>query len=71
MPETIEQVQTDLADWKACQAAIRTGQEYRMGSMWMTRADLEKVDRIVTRLEHKLERMVRGWGIRVMNAVPR
>lgn len=70
---TLEEAKTQLSMWLEAEAAVATGQAYKIGSRQVTRANLaDIVQRIkfwrgeVTRLESG-----RGAGARVMRVVPR
>lgn len=72
MARTLEQVRTELTEWEECLSAIRTSQEYRIGSRWLTRANLPDVYRIVKDLRIEEFRLVRGGsGPRVQKIIPR
>ena len=71
MPRTIEQVQTEINEWEACLAAIRTGQEYWIANRRLTRPDLATVYKIVKDLRKELSSLERGGRMRVTRIVPR
>jgi hypothetical protein len=72
MPRTLAQVKSELASWEACLESIRTGQEYRIGARWLTRANLNDVWKIVQSLRLEAARLEsgRGSGPQVTRVVP-
>lgn len=69
MAITEAQAQAKLDAYYAAETAILTGQEYRLGNRWLTRADLRAVQDGITLWEMKLSRIQRG-GIRITGVTP-
>jgi len=70
--EKLARVQADLVKYRAARDAILTGgQSVDIGSRSLTRADLEKLQAYIDKLEAKEDALLRGNKIRVQRLVLR
>jgi hypothetical protein len=70
---TLEQAETQLNLYITAEAAVLSGQRFRIGDKDITRADLEMVQRGITTWEARVQRLTRsatGAGIRTRQVVP-
>jgi hypothetical protein len=58
-----------LTEVRAAISAALTGQEYRIGNRWLTRANLKELMDMETHYEAKVARLSRG-GPRIRGATP-
>ena len=70
MSYTLEQAESELAEYIAARSAILNSQEYSIGVRRLVRADLVEVNRRISRLNIIIGRLERGGGIRAIGATP-
>ncbi len=69
---SLEKARQHLDLWLDAEAAIATGQSYRIGSRSLTRADLDMVAQRINYWSHQVNRLERGGsGMRTFRTVPR
>lgn len=70
---TIEKARERLQMWLEAEAAVATGQSYRIGSRSLTRASLSDIRQQINFWRNEVAKLEsgRGSGARVMRAVPR
>jgi hypothetical protein len=66
---TLAQAETKLQECLDAISAVMTGQEYRIGNRWLTRADLDSLQKAVVFWDSQAKRLSRG-GIRITGATP-
>lgn len=67
-----ETVKNRLEMWLAAEAAVATGQEYRIGTRFLRRADLKTIREQILFWKRELDKLESGQrGARVMRVVPR
>jgi len=67
---TLAQAETKLSEAMAAISAVMTNQEYRIGNRWLTRADLDSLQKAVTFWDNQVKRLTRGGGIRITGGTP-
>jgi hypothetical protein len=67
---TLADAEEKLAEALAAVSAVMGGQEYRIGNRWLTRADLDSLQKAVVFWDGQAKRLSRGGGIRITGAVP-
>lgn len=68
----LQTAQKHLEAWLEAELAISTGQNYRIGTRWLTRADLSDVRQQIKFWRNEVIRLQEGRrGMRVMRVVPR
>lgn len=65
---TADQAETQLAAYLAAETAILSGQEYKMGSRSLTRADLSSVQEGI-KIWNARAKQLSGGGIKVQGAM--
>lgn len=73
-PERIEELEAELADWRAARKALATGvQEYKIGSRQLKRMTLKDIRKGMMDVQDELNSlcMCYGMGMRVMTGIPR
>lgn len=70
---TIEEARAKLHMWLEAEAAVATGQSYKIGSRSLTRASLSDIRQQINFWRNEVAKLEsgRGSGARVMRAVPR
>lgn len=70
---TIEKARERLQMWLDAEAAVATGQSYRIGSRSLTRASLADIRQQINFWRNEVAKLEsgRGSGARVMRAVPK
>jgi hypothetical protein len=67
---TLAQAEAKLQEYLDAETAILTGQEYRIGSRWLTRADLSSVQEGISIWNARVQNLTRSGGIRITGATP-
>ena len=69
---TIEEARAKLQMWLEAEAAVATGQSYKIGSRSLTRASLSDIRQQINFWRNEVAKLEsgRGSGARVMRAVP-
>ncbi len=69
---SLEEAKRHLDMWLEAEAAIASGQSYKIGTRSLTRADLEAVAKRIDYWRHEVNRLERGGsGMRAFRVVPR
>lgn len=69
---TLQQARQHLDAWLAADLAVSTSQEYRIGTRWLTRADLREVRQQIQFWRNEVAKLEQGrTGARIMRVVPR
>lgn len=70
---TLQEAKTSLALWLEAEAAVATGQSYKIGTRSLTRADLSQIADRIKFWRNEVERLECGRkpGARVFRGVPR
>lgn len=70
---TIEEARAKLQMWLEAEAAVATGQSYKIGTRSLTRASLSDIRQQISFWRNEVAKLEsgRGSGMRVFRAVPR
>lgn len=70
---TLQEAKESLALWREAEAAVATGQAYKIGTRSLTRADLSEIAKRIQYWRNEVDRLENGRkaGARVFRAVPR
>jgi hypothetical protein len=67
---TLADAEAKLAEALDAVSAVMGGQEYRIGNRWLTRADLDSLQKAVVFWDAQCKRLARGGGIRITGGTP-
>ena len=67
----IESAREMLAGWMEAERAVMTGQEYRIGTRMLRRADLREIAERIRYWKAEVDRLEGNSGIRVQQVIPR
>ncbi|PID40285.1 MAG: hypothetical protein CR984_03995 [Proteobacteria bacterium] len=72
---TLAQAESKLSEAMDAVSAVMAGQQVRMGDKWLTRADLDQLQRSVTFWDSMVKRLsglsgLSGGGIRIVGGTP-
>jgi len=69
--QQLEQAREMLQDWIQAERAVMTGQEYRIGSRMLRRADLDMIAQRVAYWKGEVDRLEGNSRIRTQQIIPR
>jgi hypothetical protein len=67
---TLAQAEEKLTETLDAISTVMTGQEYRIGNRWLTRADLDSLQKAVVFWDAQVKRLSGGGGIKIRGASP-
>lgn len=68
---SLERAKKHLEAWYEADLAVSTGQSYRIGTRYLTRANLSEIRKQITYWEREVARLEGKGNRRVFRAVPR
>lgn len=68
---TLQTAQQMLSDWLKAEAAVMTGQEYRVGNQMLRRVNLSDIRAAITYWSDKVDELSGKPRISMLQAIPR
>lgn len=70
---TLEEAKENLRLWLEAAKTVATGQSYRIGTRWLTRASLREINEQIRFWRGEVAKLEYGYGngVRVLRIVPR